>query len=234
MARDARALSEDEIEELTRAFVEGARRAERAGFDGVEVHGAHGYLFTQFLSPTLNRRSDRFGGPLENRSRFLLDVSRRVRAACGPDFILGVRLSPERFGLELSEMREVAIELVRNYDIEFLDVSLWDFRKAPEEDDGSGRDLMDYFTDFDRGDVRLGVSGKIQGARDVQEALERGGDFAFIGKGAIVHHDFPRRVRANDSFVMRELPVSPDVLTEEGVSPAFIHYLRDRLKLVRD
>ncbi len=76
-----------------------AVRAEQAGFHGIELHGAHGYLTCEFLSPELNRRTDRYGGSLENRARFLFDVLDGVRRRCGDAFIVGVHLSPERFGL---------------------------------------------------------------------------------------------------------------------------------------
>jgi len=74
------------IEALAGAYVQAALRARRAGFDAVQVHGAHGYLLSQFLSPAFNQRADAYGGPLENRARFLLEVVRAVRAAVGPDY----------------------------------------------------------------------------------------------------------------------------------------------------
>jgi 2,4-dienoyl-CoA reductase-like NADH-dependent reductase (Old Yellow Enzyme family) len=87
------ALDRDAIAEVTAAFVAAARRAERAGFDYVEIHGAHGYLLHEFLSPLANRRDDDYGGPLENRMRFLLDVARAVRAALPAAMMIGARLS---------------------------------------------------------------------------------------------------------------------------------------------
>ncbi|HEB91821.1 MAG TPA: NADH:flavin oxidoreductase, partial [Deltaproteobacteria bacterium] len=90
----ARALTLPEVEELIADFVAAAGRAERAGFDGVEIHGAHGYVLGQFFSPTINRRSDRYGGTLEGRSRILFEIVEGIRRACRPDFIVGVRLSP--------------------------------------------------------------------------------------------------------------------------------------------
>ncbi|MBT5756621.1 MAG: NADH:flavin oxidoreductase, partial [Acidimicrobiaceae bacterium] len=94
----ARALSTDEVQELVADFVAAAVRCEAAGFDGVELHGAHGYIICQFLSSTLNRRGDEYGGSLENRSRLLFEMLADIREQCGDDFIVGVRLSPERFG----------------------------------------------------------------------------------------------------------------------------------------
>ena len=79
-----------------------AVRCERAGFDGVQVHGAHGYLAAQFLDARKNHRTDEYGGDLAGRSRFLWEVLRGIRESTGPDFQVGVRLSPERFGIGAS------------------------------------------------------------------------------------------------------------------------------------
>jgi NADPH2 dehydrogenase len=87
-----RALTEGEIERLIRAFADAARRAKEAGFDGVEIHGAHYYLVSEFLSPYSNRRSDRWGGDLAGRARFGLEVTRAIRAAVGPDYPLFCRM----------------------------------------------------------------------------------------------------------------------------------------------
>jgi 2,4-dienoyl-CoA reductase-like NADH-dependent reductase (Old Yellow Enzyme family) len=93
----ARALTVEEVEQVKRDFVAAALRAEKAGFDGVELHGAHGYLLCQFLSPGINRRTDQYGGSLQNRSRIITDIISDIRNQCRPGFLLGVRLSPERF-----------------------------------------------------------------------------------------------------------------------------------------
>jgi len=90
-------LSDEEIEELIDAFAQGARRARKAGFDVVEVHGAHGYLISQFMSPFFNHREDRWGGSYENRMRFPLSVIRRVREEVGEEIPVFFRISVEEF-----------------------------------------------------------------------------------------------------------------------------------------
>ena len=82
-----------QLEEIVRAFAAAADRAREAGLDGVEIHGANGYLFTQFLSSAINDRKDEYGGALENRARLLLDTVRAVRASVGDDFHLQVKIS---------------------------------------------------------------------------------------------------------------------------------------------
>ena len=88
-----KAVTKSEIDELVKAFAEGARRAREAGLDGVELHAANGYLFTQFLSSGINDRTDEYGGSLENRARFLREVVKAIRARVGNDFHLQVKLS---------------------------------------------------------------------------------------------------------------------------------------------
>lgn len=104
-------LTWDEIQAIVRAFGDAARRAQLAGFDFVEIHGAHGYLITNFLSPRTNRRTDWYGGSLENRMRFLMQVVADVRKKVGRGFPLGVRLSGSEYepdGVTIEESIEVA------------------------------------------------------------------------------------------------------------------------------
>jgi 2,4-dienoyl-CoA reductase-like NADH-dependent reductase (Old Yellow Enzyme family) len=221
----ARALTEGEVEQLTEDFIAAAVRAERSGFDRVELHGAHSYILCQFLSSENNRRTDKWGGSLENRMRLLKDIIAGVRARCRPDFILGVRLSPERFGLKLSEMVLVAGELMQSGSLDFLDMSLWDCFKEPLEPEHQGKKLMSFFTSLDRGKTRLGVAGKITGGDEVARVLDDGADFAIVGRSAILHHDFPKRVAADAHFQPIKLPVTRAYLAAEGVSPKFVTYM---------
>ena len=87
------AATKSEIQDIIQYFVNGARRAREAGADGIELHSAHGYLFTQFLSSAINDRTDEYGGPLRNRARFLLEVIRAIRKEVGPDFHLQAKIS---------------------------------------------------------------------------------------------------------------------------------------------
>ncbi|MEH3038198.1 MAG: NADH:flavin oxidoreductase [Sphingomonas adhaesiva] len=221
----ARGLSLTEVERLRDDFIAAARRAEAAGFDGVEVHGAHGYILAQFLSADINRRTDRYGGTLENRARLIVEIVDGIRAACRHDFQIGLRLSPERFGLKLMEIREVAAAFLRAGAIDYLDMSLWDVAKEPVESEHQGRPLLDYFTDLPRGGVRLGAAGKIMSGADARAVIAAGCDFAVIGRAAILRHDFPARVRADPDFTSPALPVTARHLADEGLGAAFIGYM---------
>lgn len=92
-----RELSIEEVEHLVWAYGQGARRAQEAGFDGVEVHGGHGYLICQFLSPRANRRTDRYGGSVINRARFPIEIIQEIRRVTGPDFPISFRFSATEY-----------------------------------------------------------------------------------------------------------------------------------------
>lgn len=221
----ARALTLAEVEGLRDDFIAAAKRAEKAGFDGVEIHGAHGYILLEFLSARINRRDDRYGGSLENRARIIFEIIDGIRAECRPDFQVGLRLSPERFGVELPEIRDVAAEALRQGKIDYLDMSLWDYTIEPKDDAYKGRTLMSYFTELPRGDVRLGAAGKITSAQAAASVIEAGFDFVLIGRGAILSHDFPDQVRRDPGYTSPPLPVSAAHLRKEGLGPAFITYM---------
>jgi len=221
----ARALSLGEVEALIEDFVAAAVRAERAGFDGVELHGAHGYILCAFLSPETNRRDDRYGGSAENRARIVREIIAGIRARTRPDFQLGLRLSPERFGLVFSEQRALAAEMLASGDLDYLDMSLWDVFKAPVDAAFAHKPLIDWFVDLPRGETRLGVAGKLLSAELCREALARGADFPILGRAAVLHHDFPELVRADPDFHAHALPVTRAWLTKERLSPAFITYM---------
>lgn len=106
-----RGITKTGIKHLEKQFINGAVRVKKAGCDGVELHAAHGYLIQQFLSPNTNRRNDEYGGSLENRMRFLLEIIDGIRAACGPDFPIVVRLS-------VDEMYEKIGKKGKGYDLE--------------------------------------------------------------------------------------------------------------------
>ena len=121
----ARELTDDEIGQLVQDFVLAAIRAQKAGFDGVQIHSAHGYLGSQFLSPLYNRREDKWGGSIENRARFLMNTINAVRQTIGEDFLIGIKLGmidgdPE--GLQFSDAVEV-VKMLNAVPLDFIEVS---------------------------------------------------------------------------------------------------------------
>ena len=120
-----RIMEEADLKDLIKAFAQSARRAKEAGFDGVQIHGAHGYLLSQSLSPALNKRGDAYGGSLENRARFILEILQAVRASVGSEFPLLVKLNSEDFlegGLTLNESVRVG-EMLEKKGIDAIELS---------------------------------------------------------------------------------------------------------------
>jgi len=120
-------LSSSEIARLVQAFGDTALNLKRSGHDGVEIHGAHGYLVAQFLSPATNRRTDAYGGTPEKRLRFLLEVIEAIRARCGDDFLLGLRLSGDEEiadGLGIQDNARIATTLSAGSAVDYLSITL--------------------------------------------------------------------------------------------------------------
>ena len=118
-------FTEEEIEELINDFVNAALVAKEAGFDGCEIHSAHGYLLNQFYSKFTNKRSDRFGGPIENRINIHLEIIRRIRKAVGKDFLIFIRLGAIDYNMDGNTLEDAisAINILKNEEIDCFDIS---------------------------------------------------------------------------------------------------------------
>ena len=228
-----RAATEADIVRTIEAFAAAAARCKRAGFDGVELHGAHGYLLTQFFSPVNNTRTDRWGGSVENRARFVREVTRAVRARVGANFTVGIRLSLEHGGhakgLDLDESLQLAAWLAED-GVDFIHASLWrseNFtRKRPAEHPiPLCRAALPQ-------EVALIAAGNIWTYEDAALARERGADMVALARPAIINPDWPKL--AKPGWEPRRPPLTPAELGELAVSPAFAVYLRQFKNLVKD
>ena len=179
-----KAMTEDDIQDVIKRFATSARLAEQAGFTGVQIHGAHGYLLSQFLSPLSNHRTDRWGGPLENRARLLLEVVRAVRASVSPSFCVSVKLNSadfQRGGFDETDARAV-VEMLNTLPIDLLELSGGSY-EAPamqgEARDGRTLAREAYFLDFATqmasiATMPLMVTGGIRRLPVVQQVLDSG------------------------------------------------------------
>ncbi len=189
-----RAMTKDDIKRTIKDFAQAALRAKKAGVDAVEIHGASGFLVAQFLSPYANKRTDEYGGSLENRLRFPLELIREVRKAVGPDFVIGYRFSGDEFiaeGLSLEDHKEIAPQLVKaGVDLlhvtagvleNFAEVGIVTFDKKSEG-------WHNYIAAGIREvvDVPVITVGKIVSLTAAQEALENNqADLVAIGRALI-------------------------------------------------
>ncbi len=220
------AISTEEVQRIRDSFITAAKRAQLAGFDGVAVHGAFGWILSEFMSPYLNDRKDQYGGNLENRARLTIEVIEGIRKACGPDFQIGWRLSIERYGLLLEELREVTAHIFDKELIDYLDLALWDSAQIVQEGKFRGKTMLSVFAEIPRKGVRLGVAGKIMSAQRAVELLDEGADFVLIARAGILQRDFPLQVLKNPMYDSPKLPVTAEYLRQGGLSERFINHLR--------
>lgn len=208
-----REASEAEILDLIGRFAHAATIARETGFTGVQIHGAHGYLISQFLSPLANRRTDAWGGSLENRARFVLEIARAVRAAVGADFPVGLKLNSSDFQ-QGGFTHEDAIAVVRLLDdagIDLLELSGGNYEQPAMiglgERDSAGAPVREstrrreaYFIEYAAAirpvaRMPLMVTGGFRGARAMAGALNSGAvDVIGLGRPMCVETDLPRRL----------------------------------------
>ncbi len=207
-----RALSPLEIEGLVQRFADAARFAEETGFAGVQLHAAHGYLVSQFLSPKTNCRRDEWGGTPERRCRFLLEVVRAVRRRTSPSFAVAVKLNASDFlrgGLELDESMEIARRLDEE-GIDLLEVTGGTYEsEALLARRSSARPARDaYFLDYVRAvrprtSVPLLLTGGQRRASAMEAALQEGAhDLVGLARPMVLVPDFPRRVARGEAPVV--------------------------------
>jgi 2,4-dienoyl-CoA reductase-like NADH-dependent reductase (Old Yellow Enzyme family) len=198
-----RALTIREIRKLERAFARAAARAVEAGFDGVEIHGAHGFLVNQFLSPHTNRRDDEYGGSMEGRLRFALRVVEGVRKALGPKRILGFRVSAEEFlpkGLTLEETVPMMERLVEaGVDVVHVTAgtyeSLYLKRHARRVRKGPGRYLPLARAMKRRLPVPVIAVGELDDPGLARQTVSRRwADMVAVGRGMLADPEWPRKV----------------------------------------
>ena len=225
-ADGVREATPDDLVRIVEQFAAAAVRAQRAGFDGVELHGAHGYLFTQFLSTEQNRRSDAYGGPLDNRARLLREALRAVRARVGPAFTVGVRLSPENFGnakgLDLDESVQTARWLADD-GADFIHLSLW--RALEPTAKRPAEHALPIFRAALPADVRILAAGALWTRDDADRVIALGADGVALGRSAIVNRDWPLRAREH-GWQPRRPPVTLADLRAEGLNDSFAGYMR--------
>ncbi|WP_375171493.1 NADH:flavin oxidoreductase [Marinobacter sp.] len=190
-------MTEADIKAAVEGFAQSARNAKAAGFDGIELHGANGYLLNQFLSTHFNRREDSYGGSLENRLRIVVDTIKAVRAAVGDDFALGIRLSQVAVtdpDYQLPEgeagFRQI-IEAVRDAGADFVHTTDGDVHCAPFVD--GDKSLADVVAAVDG--IELIINGGIDEINHQDRAAAYPGSLLAVGKKALANPDFVQRLK---------------------------------------
>ncbi|MFD1178627.1 NADH-dependent flavin oxidoreductase [Paenibacillus puldeungensis] len=193
-----RELSHDEILEVILAFGETTRRAIEAGFDGVEVHGAHGFLIQNFFSPFYNRREDQWGGSMENRLRFPLEVVKVIKNTINKHatkpFIFGYRISPEeQGGYGMEEAYELIDRLVEQ-GLDYIHASLDDISSKPRGSE-DGKTRLELILERVNGRVPVMAAGSMVTPDEVATALNKGLPLAAVGHALIMNPDWVKKVQ---------------------------------------
>ncbi len=228
-----RALSKEQITQITEDFADACVRAEKAGFDGVELHGANGYLFTQFISTMTNQRTDEYGGSLENRARFSREVVRACRRKVSNDFIIGFRLSFEGMGMEtgldIDENIQIANWLAED-GIDYIHSSQMDYatKTAKYPDTMTIAYLREHLVK----DLPLIMAGSITSVEDAENAMASGADLVAIGRAAIGNTDLPAYFEKRQPLPA-QMPFAEEHLSEIGISDGLIDYLKNAPPLRR-
>ena len=201
-----KALEDAEIQDMVQRFARTAQLAEQAGFTGVQIHAAHGYLLSQFLSPLSNKRTDRWGGTLENRARLLLEVVKAVRALVAPSFCVAVKLNSadfQRGGFDAADAKRV-VQLLGELDVDLVELSGGSYEApAMQGDARDGRTLAReaYFLEF-AGEIAavarmpLMVTGGIRRLPVVEQVLASGVAMAGIATALAIDPALPRQWQA--------------------------------------
>ena len=205
-----RALTEEEILVIIQKFATSAKLAKEVGFTGVQIHGAHGYLVSQFLSPSHNQREDQWGGSLENRMRFVLAIYQAIREQVGKDFSIGIKLNSADFmkgGFTEEDSMQV-VKTLSEVGIDLIEISGGTYESPSMMGSGAKESTIQreaYFLDYAEKvrslvDTPLVVTGGFRSSKAMQSALDSGAtDFIGVARTTVVDPDFPNKLIADEN-----------------------------------
>src|ERR1700749_3519402 len=243
-AKTPRAMTANEVGSLIASFREAASLARKAGFDGVEIHGANHYAVHQFFSPRANHRVDHWGGTLAKRMNFPLAVAQAVRDALGPKLIAGFRVTPfeaESDGYTLEDSKALCGELAR-LNLDYISVSLDDYRRSRpvgatplydrpvKQVDAPAENPITGFARVIAGRCAVMASGGIKTGADADGAIKLGADLVAVGRAVVVDPEWLSKIRSKDeASIIAGLPNDESEITQ-GVSipPRMVEYLLSR------
>ncbi|GGF93372.1 NADH:flavin oxidoreductase [Paenibacillus abyssi] len=204
-------MTKEDIQDVIQGFVEAAKHAKAAGFDGVEIHGANGYLLDEFLTDYMNQRTDEYGGSTENRVRLLVEVSKAVRAAVGSDFVVGIRISQGKVSdynhkwANGEKDAEIIFSSLSEAGLDYIHVTEYDAARPAFE--GTEHSLAALAKKH--GSVPVIANGNLEDPDKAEQFLAQGeADLITLGKGALANHDWPQRIVNGQPLQ----PFNPEIL----------------------
>jgi 2,4-dienoyl-CoA reductase-like NADH-dependent reductase (Old Yellow Enzyme family) len=232
-AETPRALLDEEVQELVKAFGEATRRAIQAGFDGVEVHGANTYLIQQFFSPHSNRREDHWGGTLEKRMNFTLAVvdaaKEAVKTYAKKPFILGYRISPEEMeepGITLDDTLQLVSKL-KDQQLDYLHISVGSMKQPSMRDKESKQPVIQLIQEKVGKELPIIGVGLVKKPKDAIDALDLGIPLVAIGRELIVEPDWIKKVKTGKEQSIR-IEIDPQDRTDLMIPDEMWEYISSR------
>ena len=214
-----RALTTSEVEELVQKFVTSAKVAKEAGFSGVQIHAAHGYLISQFLSPHDNRRTDKYGGSLENRMRFLKEIYLGMREELGKDFTIGIKINSTDFkedGLTEEDSLKTIIELA-NLGLDFVEISGGTYERPAMMGATSKSTNQVFFAEYSKKlkqkiEIPVVVTGGIRSINAMNTLLnDSTTDFIGIARPLTIDPNIPNKIKQGTYTIVETTRVSTGV-----------------------
>ena len=210
-----KAMTQTDIDDVITRFTQTALQAEKAGFNGVQIHAAHGYLLAQFLSPLTNKRDDKWGGSLQNRVRLLLEITRSIKAVCSPTFSVSVKLNSadfQRGGFEPSDA-QVVVDLLNELNVDFVELSGGSYEApAMQGKTGDERTLAReaYFLEFakaisHRSSIPIMTTGGISRLSIANNVIESGVALVGIATALAYQPNLPNKWQ-NEPLQLAVLP----------------------------
>lgn len=210
-----KAMTQTDIDDVITRFTQTALQAEKAGFNGVQIHAAHGYLLAQFLSPLTNKRNDKWGGSLQNRARLLLEITRSIKAACSPTLSVSVKLNSadfQRGGFEPSDA-QVVVDLLNELNVDFVELSGGSYEApAMQGKTGDERTLAReaYFLEFakaisHRSSIPIMTTGGISRLSIANNVIESGVALVGIATALAYQPNLPNKWQ-NEPLQLAVLP----------------------------
>ena len=214
-----RALTTSEVEELVQKFITSAKVAKEAGFSGVQIHAAHGYLISQFLSPHDNRRTDKYGGSLENRMRFLKEIYLGMREELGKDFTIGIKINSTDFkedGLTEEDSLKTIIELA-NLGLDFVEISGGTYERPAMMGATSKSTNQVFFAEYSKKlkqkiEIPVVVTGGIRSINAMNTLLnDNTTDFIGIARPLTIDPNIPNKIKQGTYTIVETTRVSTGV-----------------------
>ena len=215
----------DDIDKIIEDFTESAIRCSDAGFDGIELHGAHGYLLSQFLGTKTNLRDDQWGGDIEGRSKLIIEIYKSIKNNVPESFIVGIRLSPEidSIGIVLEDTIDL-IGIIKKLELDFIHISCWDAFVPPVTYFDTKKTLTEIITESYSDLPTIISTGGVWSGLDAQNLLNQGADLVGVARVGIGHPNWAK-MASDIKYNPKKPPYSREYLKKMKLSNPFIDYM---------